>query len=41
MRALNPRGGVPTIDIGGEHVMVGFSSSELLGAIDRAAYRDL
>lgn len=39
MRALNPRGGVPTIDIGGQHVMVGFSAGELMDAIDRAARR--
>jgi glutaredoxin len=37
-RALNPRGGVPTIDVEGE-VLVGFGASSLEGAIRRAATR--
>jgi glutaredoxin len=37
MRALNPRGGVPTFDIGGE-VMVGFSPRGLVAAMQRAAH---
>jgi glutaredoxin 3 len=37
-RVLNPRGGVPTIDVEGE-VLVGFGASHLDGAIRRAAQR--
>jgi glutaredoxin 3 len=39
-RALNPRGGVPTIDIDGE-VIVGFGPSDVEAAIRRAAERRL
>jgi glutaredoxin 3 len=39
-RALNPAGGVPTIDVEGE-VLVGFSAGSLDGAIRRAALRRL
>lgn len=38
LRALNPRGGVPTFDVGGE-VMVGFSPRGLVATMQRAAAR--
>ncbi len=36
MHAINPRGSVPTFDVGGE-VLVGFSEGRLLAAMDRAS----
>jgi glutaredoxin len=36
MRAINPRGSVPTFDVDGQ-VMVGFSESGLAAAMERAA----
>jgi glutaredoxin len=36
LRTLNPRGGVPTFDIEGQ-VLVGFSESRVLAAVERAA----
>jgi glutaredoxin len=33
---LNPRGGVPTIDVDGKEVLVGFSAGKLKAAIDRS-----
>jgi glutaredoxin len=38
MRELNPRGSIPTFDIEGD-VMVGFSESDLLAAMQRTARR--
>jgi glutaredoxin len=38
MRQLNPRGSIPTFDVEGD-VMVGFSASDLLAAMQRAARR--
>jgi glutaredoxin len=38
MHAINPRGSVPTFDVGGE-VLVGFSEANVLSAVDRAAQR--
>lgn len=38
MRAINPRGGVPTFDVEGQ-VEVGFSAGDLTAAIQHAAVR--
>jgi glutaredoxin len=38
LRARNPAGGIPTIDIDGQ-VLVGFSATRIQQAIDRAAER--
>jgi glutaredoxin len=38
MRALNPRGSVPTFDIEGD-VLIGFNEKALRAAVDRAASR--
>jgi glutaredoxin len=38
MHAINPRGSVPTFDVDGE-VLVGFSETNVLAAMDRAAQR--
>jgi hypothetical protein len=38
MRAINPRGGVPTFDVEGE-IVVGFSADDLTATMRRAAAR--
>jgi glutaredoxin len=40
MRALNPKGSVPTFDVDGE-VMIGFSEQGLLATMKRAAQRHM
>ena len=39
MHAINPRGSVPTFDVDGE-VLIGFSETNVLAAMDRAAQRN-
>jgi glutaredoxin len=38
MRALNPRGSIPTIDVDGD-VLVGFSEQALMSSLERARQR--